>query len=131
MTHIAPSDDLLWLIDRLADGAWHSGEALAAEAGISRAALSKRVALLSRFGLQVGARSGLGYQLQTPLEPLALDDLTLPPACRAASSASPNPPMPTCWPPTLRRTRKPVLPSFRWPGGAAAAGSGRRLTDNN
>lgn len=84
MTPIAPSDDLLWLIDRLADGAWHSGEALAAEAGISRAALSKRVALLPRFGLQVGARSGLGYQLQTPLEPLALDDLTLPPSLQGS-----------------------------------------------
>ena len=32
MTTTAPNDDLLWLIDRLADGAWHSGEALAAEA---------------------------------------------------------------------------------------------------
>jgi len=76
----APSDDLLWLIDQLADGAWHSGEALASEAGITRAALSKRVALLPRFGLQVASRSGLGYQLITPLEPLALAALKLPTA---------------------------------------------------
>ncbi|MDE0856751.1 MAG: hypothetical protein OSA97_20240 [Nevskia sp.] len=36
-------DELLRLIDALAPGEWQSGEALAAQAGVTRAALAKRV----------------------------------------------------------------------------------------
>lgn len=78
MNAAAPSDDALWLIDQLADGQWHSGEALAAEAGISRAALSKRVAALERVGLLVASRTGLGYRLDEALQPLALAEMNLP-----------------------------------------------------
>ncbi|MEN8663467.1 MAG: biotin--[acetyl-CoA-carboxylase] ligase [Polycyclovorans sp.] len=84
MSSSAPGEDLLWLMHQLADGDWHSGEALASEAGISRAALSKRVGQLSRFGVQVASRSGLGYQLLTPFEPLSLDALQLPDGLRGS-----------------------------------------------
>jgi BirA family biotin operon repressor/biotin-[acetyl-CoA-carboxylase] ligase len=58
------------LLDTLADGAWHSGEALAAVAGITRAGLAKRVDKLRELGLDVEARQGLGYRLAQPLEKL-------------------------------------------------------------
>lgn len=84
MNTSGPSDDALWLIDQLADGHWHSGEALAAEAGISRAALSKRVAALERIGLLVESRSGLGYRLAEALQPLVLADMDLPSGLRSS-----------------------------------------------
>src|SRR3546814_5597367 len=43
MAAVLSEAELLALVDVLADGQWHSGEALAADAGITRAALSKRV----------------------------------------------------------------------------------------
>ena len=60
----------LELLDHLADGAWHSGEALASGFGISRAALAKRVDRLEDWQLAVESRQGLGYRLQQPLERL-------------------------------------------------------------
>lgn len=60
----------LALMDALADGQWHSGEALAQAAGISRAALAKRVDKLREWQLDVEARQGLGYRLAMPLERL-------------------------------------------------------------
>lgn len=62
--------ELLALVDTLADGAWHSGEALAVDAGITRAALSKRVERLREWQLDVESRQGLGYRLTAPLERL-------------------------------------------------------------
>src|SRR3546814_5457190 len=62
--------ELLALVDVLADGQWHSGEALAADAGITRAALSKRVERLRDWQLDVESRQGLGYRLTVPLERL-------------------------------------------------------------
>lgn len=63
-------DDLLALADCLADGSWQSGERLAAGAGISRAALAKRIERLREQGLEVEARHGLGYRLAQPLQRL-------------------------------------------------------------
>jgi len=63
-------DELLRLIDALAPGEWQSGEALAAEAGVTRAALAKRVAHLREWGLQVEAEAGRGYRLAQPLQRL-------------------------------------------------------------
>lgn len=71
----------LELIDALADGAWHSGEALAQAAGVTRAAVAKRVEKLRELGLELQARQGLGYRLAQPLERLDL------PALRAAAPA--------------------------------------------
>jgi BirA family biotin operon repressor/biotin-[acetyl-CoA-carboxylase] ligase len=63
-------DELLRLIDALAPGQWCSGEALAAEAGVTRAALAKRVAHLREWGLDVEAEAGRGYRLAQPLQRL-------------------------------------------------------------
>lgn len=62
--------ELLALVDALADGGWHSGEALAAASGITRAALSKRVERLRDWQLEIESRQGLGYRLAAPLERL-------------------------------------------------------------
>ena len=52
----------------LADGGEHSGEALAAELAISRAAVWKRVQQLGQWGLEVHAVAGRGYRLARPLD---------------------------------------------------------------
>jgi BirA family biotin operon repressor/biotin-[acetyl-CoA-carboxylase] ligase len=64
------SAELLGLVDALADGDWHSGEKLAQRAGVTRAALAKRVAKLKDWGLQVEGRIGRGYRLSQPVERL-------------------------------------------------------------
>lgn len=61
---------LLPLVDALADGGWHTGDALAKPFGITRAALSKRVAALAELGLTVESRTRVGYRLPQPLERL-------------------------------------------------------------
>ncbi|WP_051278696.1 biotin--[acetyl-CoA-carboxylase] ligase [Solimonas flava] len=62
--------ELLALVDALADGAWHSGEDLAARSGITRAALAKRIDKLRDWQLALESRQGLGYRLAAPLERL-------------------------------------------------------------
>ncbi len=62
--------ELLNLVDALADGEWHSGEDLAALAGITRAALSKRMEKLRDWQLDIETRTGLGYKLVAPLQRL-------------------------------------------------------------
>lgn len=64
------------LVDALADAAWHSGEDLARAAGITRAALAKRVDKLREWGLDIEARQGLGYRMARPLERLDLQRLS-------------------------------------------------------
>jgi BirA family biotin operon repressor/biotin-[acetyl-CoA-carboxylase] ligase len=62
------------LLAALADGQWHSGEQLAAEAGCSRAALAKRVAhLRDDYRLDIAATAGRGYRLQQALDLLDAD----------------------------------------------------------
>lgn len=56
---------LLWL---LADGQFHSGQALARELGVSRAAVWKQVEHLRRERVQVEAVAGRGYRLPFPVE---------------------------------------------------------------
>lgn len=51
------------LLGLLADGEFHSGESLAAQLGISRAAIWKRIAGIEALGLGVERRSGRGYRL--------------------------------------------------------------------
>ncbi len=70
MTRALDEAELLGLLDTLADGAWHSGEALAASAGISRAALAKRIDRLAGWDVGIEARSGTGYRLAAPIERL-------------------------------------------------------------
>lgn len=52
----------------LADGAEHSGEALAAALGVSRAAIWKQVQQLEQWGITVQACAGRGYRLARPLD---------------------------------------------------------------
>jgi len=63
-------DKLQDLISRLADGNFHSGETLAAQLGISRTAVWKRIKKLSEVDLDVYAIRGRGYRLPGRLEPL-------------------------------------------------------------
>ena len=64
------SPDAPSLLARLADGAVHSGQALAAEFGVSRAAIGKRVARLRARGWPIEARPGAGYHLPSGSWPL-------------------------------------------------------------
>lgn len=52
----------------LQDGRFHSGEALGAELGVSRAAVWKALRGLAEMGIDVDAVSGRGYRLVDPLE---------------------------------------------------------------
>jgi BirA family biotin operon repressor/biotin-[acetyl-CoA-carboxylase] ligase len=56
------------VIRTLANGNWHSGEALARSLGISRAAVWKRLQRLAEWGLEVQAVHGRGYRLAQALD---------------------------------------------------------------
>lgn len=57
------------LLRLLADGQWHSGEALAEQLGLSRAAVWKQLGVLrDQFGLAIHSVSGRGYRLPEELE---------------------------------------------------------------
>lgn len=60
----------LALLQLLADGQFHSGAALGARLGVSRAAVHKQIAALSELGIDCHAVQGRGYRLAQPLEPL-------------------------------------------------------------
>lgn len=76
---------LLELLDLLADGERHSGEALASRFGVSRAAMAKRIDKLRDWGVVLDAQAGIGYRLSQPLQRLdaARIAAALPPAVRA------------------------------------------------
>jgi len=58
-----------WLIQLLADGKFHSGEGLAQQLGLSRAAIWKQIkGLREQWGIELHAVSGRGYRLAKPLE---------------------------------------------------------------
>jgi len=63
------------LLAALADGECHSGQDLAGLAGISRAAVWKRLRSLRESGLEIDAVRGKGYRLRQPLELLDADAL--------------------------------------------------------
>lgn len=56
------------VLKKLADGRFHSGQVLAADLGISRAAIWKHLRKIEAAGLAVDAVRGKGYCLQEPLE---------------------------------------------------------------
>ncbi|MGQ0698098.1 MAG: biotin--[acetyl-CoA-carboxylase] ligase [Panacagrimonas sp.] len=68
-------DDLLRLVDALADGEWQSGQVLAASAGMTRAGLAKRVGHLRDWGLNIESKFSRGYRLAQPLERLNVERL--------------------------------------------------------
>nr|WP_321240567.1 bifunctional biotin--[acetyl-CoA-carboxylase] ligase/biotin operon repressor BirA [uncultured Tolumonas sp.] len=63
------------LLAVLADGAFHSGEQIGAELGISRAAISQQIKSLRLLGLEIFSITGKGYRLNTPLELLNTETL--------------------------------------------------------
>ncbi len=56
------------LLRALADGQPHSGEDLAREFGVTRAAIWKQVGKLADWGLEVEAAPGVGYRLTRPID---------------------------------------------------------------
>jgi BirA family biotin operon repressor/biotin-[acetyl-CoA-carboxylase] ligase len=54
----------------LADGAEHSGSALATRLAVTRAAIWKQIEALRAHGLDIAAEAGRGYRLAAPFEPL-------------------------------------------------------------
>jgi len=56
------------ILGKLSDGRFHSGEVLANELHISRAAVWKQLKKIQSMGLSVDAVRGKGYRLQYPLE---------------------------------------------------------------
>jgi len=56
------------LLAALADGEFHSGQQLAARAGISRSAVWKHVRGLTALGLDIEGVTGRGYRLAAPVE---------------------------------------------------------------
>lgn len=57
----------LTLLKILADGAFHSGESLGVQLGMSRAAISKHMQGIQSWGLDIFRVQGKGYQLAQPL----------------------------------------------------------------
>lgn len=73
------------LLRALADGEPHSGEQVARELGVTRAAVWKHIAKLGDWGLTVVAVPGVGYRLARPLELLDADALRAALPARAAA----------------------------------------------
>uniref|UniRef100_UPI000255BA52 bifunctional biotin--[acetyl-CoA-carboxylase] ligase/biotin operon repressor BirA n=1 Tax=Microbulbifer agarilyticus TaxID=260552 RepID=UPI000255BA52 len=63
------------LLDLLADGHVHSGEALGEALGVSRAAVWKQLQKLEAFGLQVESVKGRGYRLPGGLDLLVEENI--------------------------------------------------------
>ncbi len=64
------------LIQSLADGKFHSGERLAQQLGISRAAIWKQIkGLREQWGVEIHAVTGRGYRLPHPLELLQQEEI--------------------------------------------------------
>ena len=63
------------ILARLAKGDWVSGEELADEFGISRAAIAKHMGKLRRDGNVIRSRTHKGYMLEAPIERLCRDSV--------------------------------------------------------
>lgn len=63
------------LIQRLADGQFHSGQDLATELGVSRTAINKHMNTLEGFHLDIFRVHGKGYRLAQPLQLLQSEQL--------------------------------------------------------
>lgn len=64
------------IVKQLADGEFHSGEALGEQFGVSRAAISKHIKSIQELGLDVFSVQRKGYRLPRPLS--LLDEEKLP-----------------------------------------------------
>ena len=63
------------LLALLADGQWHSGEALGHALGVSRAAVAKKIKQLELYGLSVDITKGRGYRLPGGLDLIDAPDV--------------------------------------------------------
>lgn len=63
------------LLRLLADGVLHSGEELAAQLAVTRAAVWKRLRQLEEWGIAAEALPGRGYRLEAPVDLLDADDI--------------------------------------------------------
>lgn len=63
------------LLGLLADGQLHSGNELAEQLGLSRAAVWKQAGQLQKLGLEVQAQAGQGYRLNAPIELLDKEEI--------------------------------------------------------
>ena len=66
---MSKSSDLVrgQLLAILADGEFHSGEALGQNLGVSRAAISNHIKILCSLGLDIFSVTGKGYRSSQPL----------------------------------------------------------------
>lgn len=64
------------LLGLLSDGRFHSGEALGAALGVSRAQIWQVIKSLAPYGISVESVRGLGYRLPTPISLLDADFIT-------------------------------------------------------
>ncbi|MFZ5622049.1 MAG: bifunctional biotin--[acetyl-CoA-carboxylase] ligase/biotin operon repressor BirA [Pseudomonadota bacterium] len=73
------------LLQLLADGRFHSGEALGRRLGVTRAAIWKQLKVLAALGLKIQSVRGRGYRLEHPIELLDPDVIrdSLSPATRS------------------------------------------------
>lgn len=63
------------LLDLLSDGSFHSGEALGAALGVSRAAVWRRLKKLKKAGLSIETVPGRGYRLAAAIQPLDVEKI--------------------------------------------------------
>lgn len=63
------------LIEKLADGQFHSGQQLANELGVSRTAINKHIGKLEQLELDIFRVHGKGYRLAAPLQLLRYEKL--------------------------------------------------------
>ncbi|OBP17067.1 biotin--[acetyl-CoA-carboxylase] ligase [Rheinheimera sp. SA_1] len=70
MTRVLPQSLALQrqLIQQLSDGRIYSGELLAEQAGISRAAIARHISQLQSYGVDIYSIKGKGYKLSAPLQ---------------------------------------------------------------
>lgn len=78
MATIKMSTSLIQLVHLLADKQFHAGSALAAQLGITRAAIWKIVKQLEKYGIKLESVKGKGYRLMQPLELLDVKQIKAP-----------------------------------------------------
>lgn len=75
MTTGIPHQRTWQLLYLLADGAFHSGEALASQLGVSRATVFNALAEVADYGVMLQRIRGRGYRLAQPWQCLGLDEI--------------------------------------------------------
>jgi len=63
------------ILNKLADGHFHSGEVLAAEQGVTRAAIWKQLKKIESLGIAIDSVRGKGYRLQQTLDLLDIEKI--------------------------------------------------------